>query len=98
MHLQSIKTFDDKGKGGRNILGRFYNRVMRNMQIASMNIPGVLERETDRMIEEFRHRIEQRLSELDRKHLEILLAKKKQIFEKYGKFKYIKEQDLIEPY
>ena len=94
--LAAIRELDHQKNGG--LFQRMVLWIKRRIMVESLSIPDPLERETKILIDEFTERVEQRLNLLDSQHLHQLLRKKKQIFEKFGKFKYIKESELEVPY
>ncbi len=95
-YVEYLKSL--QGEQSRNPLLRYYQNMKRNIALASLNIPGTLERETDNLFQEFSSRTEKRLADLDSKHAMQLVAKREQILKRYGKFKYIKETELVAPY
>ena len=94
--LAAIRKMDSQSNGG------FFQRmalwVKRRIMVESLSVPDPLERETKMLMDEFTERLDQKLKSLDSQHLNQLLAKRKQIFEKFGKFRYIKESELEVPY
>eukprot|EP00794_Sanderia_malayensis_P017426 gene17426-19170_t len=85
-------------KGNQNFIQRLRTRMMKERRIASMNMPSSLEIATDEFLTDFRNRIENRFKELETKQLRQLLQKKEEMMKKYGRYKYIKETELMEPF
>ena len=94
--LAAIRELDSQSNVG------FFQRIVlwvkRRIMVESLSVPDPLERETKILMAEFTERLDQKLKSLESQHLHQLLAKKKQIFEKFGKFRYIKESELQVPY
>lgn len=93
--VQALTVVDNKQQ---NFITKFYLKQKRNAMIASLNMPGTLERETSNLMQDFTSRIENKLASLEEAHLKQLVQKRRQIQAKYGKFRFIREDQLTAPF
>lgn len=94
--LAAIRKLDKQKSGG--FIQRILLWVKRRIMVEKLNVPDPLEQETKSLIDEFTERLDHRLHSLDSQHLHQLLEKRKQIFKRFGKFRYINESELEVPY